>query len=144
MRIGELSERTGVSRRSLRYYEEQGLLVSTRSPSGQRLYAEDQVQRVRLIQSFFAAGLSSRTIVEMLPCMTTRPTMRAAQDSMAVMRRERERLSATLDTVLAALAALDRLIDENSAYQARLTGESSARQRASTTTISETALTGHS
>lgn len=120
MRIGELSERTGVSRRSLRYYEEQGLLVSARSPSGQRHYAEDQVQRVRLIQSFFAAGLSSRTIVEMLPCMTTRPTMRAAQDSMAVMRRERERLSATLDTVLAALAALDRLIDENSAYQARL------------------------
>ncbi|MCO5973265.1 MerR family transcriptional regulator [Actinoallomurus soli] len=119
MRIGELSERTGVSRRSLRYYEEQGLVVSTRSPSGQRHYAEDQVQRVGLIQSFFAAGLSSRTIVEMLPCMTTRPTMRAAQDSMAVMRRERERLSGTLDTVLAAIAALDRLIDENRAYQAR-------------------------
>ncbi|GAA4062230.1 MerR family transcriptional regulator [Actinomadura miaoliensis] len=127
MRIGELSERTGVSRRSLRYYEEQGLVVSTRSPSGQRLYAEDQVHRVRLIQSFFAAGLSSRTIVEMLPCMTTRPTMRAAQDSMAVMLRERERLSATLDTVLAARAALDKLIDENSTYQAQLAAESSAR-----------------
>ncbi|GAA4609497.1 MerR family transcriptional regulator [Actinoallomurus liliacearum] len=127
MRIGELSERTRVSRRSLRYYEDQGLVVSTRSPSGQRHYAEDQVERVRLIQSFFAAGLSSRTIVEMLPCMTTRPTMRAAQDSMAVMCSERERLSTMLDAILAARAALDRLIDENSTYQARLAGESSAR-----------------
>ncbi|MEV5755094.1 MerR family transcriptional regulator [Actinoallomurus sp. NPDC052308] len=127
MRIGELSERTGVSRRSLRYYEDQGLVVSTRSPSDQRHYDEDQVQRVRLIQSFFAAGLSSRTIVEMLPCMTTRPTMRAAQDSMAVMCRERERLSTVLDTVLTARAALDRLIDENTTYQAQLATESSAR-----------------
>lgn len=31
MRIGELSKRTGVSPRSLRYYEEQGLLTSSRS-----------------------------------------------------------------------------------------------------------------
>jgi DNA-binding transcriptional MerR regulator len=132
MRIGELSERTGVSRRSLRYYEDQGLVVSTRSPSGQRHYAEDQVERVRLIQSFFAAGLSSRTIVEMLPCMTSRPTMRAAQDSMAVMLRERERLSAVLDAVLAARTALDRLIEENRTYQAGLATESASGAYAAT------------
>lgn len=40
MRIGELSKYTGVSPRSLRYYEEQGLLTSSRSDAGQRHYSE--------------------------------------------------------------------------------------------------------
>ncbi|MET8213149.1 MerR family transcriptional regulator [Streptomyces sp. NPDC005373] len=69
MRIGELATRTGVSVRALRYYEEHDLLAAERSPSGQRLYAADAVDRVRLIQQFYAAGLSSRTIVELLPCV---------------------------------------------------------------------------
>ncbi|WP_374225966.1 MerR family DNA-binding transcriptional regulator [Micromonospora sp. C41] len=40
MRIGELSARTGVSARSIRYYEQQGLLAALRTPSGQRVFAE--------------------------------------------------------------------------------------------------------
>ena len=36
MRIGEVAERAGVSTRALRYYEEQGLLESDRTSSGQR------------------------------------------------------------------------------------------------------------
>lgn len=36
MRIGELASRVGVSVRALRYHEEQDLLASARSPSGQR------------------------------------------------------------------------------------------------------------
>ncbi|WP_344013572.1 MerR family DNA-binding transcriptional regulator [Nocardiopsis exhalans] len=43
MRIGELSRRTGASVRLLRYYEEQGLIGSTRSASGQRHFTEDAV-----------------------------------------------------------------------------------------------------
>ncbi len=60
----ELSARTGAGRRSLRYYEEQGLLVSSRSPTGQRHYEDGHVQRVRLIQAFLAAGVPSGTIAE--------------------------------------------------------------------------------
>ncbi len=60
MRIGELSQRTGVSQRSLRYYEEQGLLSSSRSDSGQRHYSDAAVQRVSLIRQLFGAGMSSR------------------------------------------------------------------------------------
>ncbi|MET9077038.1 MerR family transcriptional regulator, partial [Streptomyces sp. NPDC004232] len=62
MRIGELSKRTGVSPRSLRYYEEQGLLTSSRSDAGQRHYSDAAVQRVSLIRQLFDAGMSSRVI----------------------------------------------------------------------------------
>ncbi|MBF6190502.1 MULTISPECIES: MerR family transcriptional regulator [Nocardia] len=69
MRIGELAERTGVSVRSLRYYETKGLLSSQRSSGGQREYAEAAVERVLRIQEMFAAGLHSDTIGELLPCI---------------------------------------------------------------------------
>ncbi|MCF3131145.1 MerR family transcriptional regulator [Streptomyces olivochromogenes] len=71
MRIGELAAKTGVSVRALRYYEEQHLLGSERSTSGQRHYADNAVDRVLLIQQLYAAGLSSRSIVELLPCVVT-------------------------------------------------------------------------
>jgi DNA-binding transcriptional MerR regulator len=70
MRIGDLAEATGASARSLRYYEEQGLLASERSSGGQRHYPESAVERVSLIQSLLGAGLSSATISEVLPCIT--------------------------------------------------------------------------
>lgn len=69
MRIGELANRASVSVRSLRYYEEQQILTADRSPSGQRTYPESAVDRVRLIQQLYAAGLTSKAIVELLPCV---------------------------------------------------------------------------
>ncbi|WP_172382048.1 MerR family transcriptional regulator [Streptomyces sp. MNP-20] len=71
MRIGELATRTGVSVRSLRYYEEQGLLSAQRSPSGQRHYGARAVDRVQLIQQLYGAGLPSKSIREVLPCAAT-------------------------------------------------------------------------
>ncbi|AEM80610.1 MerR family transcriptional regulator [Streptomyces violaceusniger] len=117
MRIGELSARTGASRRSLRYYEQQGLLVSTRSPSGQRCYGDDHVQRVALIQTFLAAGMSSRTILQMVPCMTE-PNMDRAQQALTVMNQERTRLSSTIDSLTTARETLERLIDVNLTFLA--------------------------
>jgi DNA-binding transcriptional MerR regulator len=71
MRIGELAKRTGVSVRALRYYEEQRLLAPERSESGQRHYPDEAVDRVQLIQHLYAAGISSASILEMLPCVVT-------------------------------------------------------------------------
>jgi len=70
MRIGDLSAATGASARSLRYYEEQGLLASTRTAGGQRVYPATAADRVRLIQSLLAAGLNSATILDVLPCIS--------------------------------------------------------------------------
>jgi DNA-binding transcriptional MerR regulator len=69
MRIGELARRTGVSERSLRYYEEQRLLTAERTPGGHRDYTEGAVDRVIRIQELYAAGLCSSKIAQLLPCM---------------------------------------------------------------------------
>jgi DNA-binding transcriptional MerR regulator len=71
MRIGELATASGVSVRALRYYEEQELLQSERTTGGQRTYAETAVDRVRLIQQLYAAGLSSKAILALMPCVYT-------------------------------------------------------------------------
>jgi DNA-binding transcriptional MerR regulator len=78
MKIGELAHLTGVSVRSLRYYEEQQLLLAGRTTGGQRTYTDDAVERVELIQLLFAAGVPSATVVQLLPCIysgTTTPAM---------------------------------------------------------------------
>ncbi|WP_079194762.1 MerR family transcriptional regulator [Streptomyces sp. CB02400] len=127
MRIGELSARTGASRRSLRYYEQQGLLVSARSPSGQRCYDDDHVRRVALIQTFLAAGMSSRTIAQLVPCMA-QPDADRARQALAVMDRERIRLSSAIDSLAAAREALDHLIGANRDFLADAAGDSTSEQ----------------
>ncbi|WP_321163624.1 MerR family transcriptional regulator [Microbacterium sp. Root180] len=69
VRIGELAERSGVTERSLRYYEQQGLLAPLRSPAGQRLYTPADVDAVIQIQELFAAGFCSSGIRELLPSL---------------------------------------------------------------------------
>ncbi len=51
LQIGEVAERTGVTQRTLRFYEEKGLLPPpTRMDGGFRLYCEDDVRRVKHIR----------------------------------------------------------------------------------------------
>ncbi|MFG2651860.1 MerR family transcriptional regulator [Streptomyces sp. NPDC048436] len=69
MRIGELSERTGTSRRLLRYYEEQGLIMAERAANGYREYDERIVDRVVQIKGLLDAGLPTRIIKQILPCL---------------------------------------------------------------------------
>ncbi|MCX4709881.1 MerR family transcriptional regulator [Streptomyces griseus] len=119
MRIGELAAATGVSVRSLRYYEEQRLLTSTRSPSGQRHYTDAEVGRVHFIQRLYAAGLSSRTVKELLPCVDA-PSEESSDAAMERMEQERERLSAHIDDLLSTRDALDTLMATNRAHRRTL------------------------
>jgi DNA-binding transcriptional MerR regulator len=68
--IGELAQRTGVSQRSLRYYEQQGLLSAERDVHGYRCYGPDSVRTVVRIRALLAVGLSTDVIREVLPCVT--------------------------------------------------------------------------
>lgn len=69
MRIGELAARTGVSVRSLRYYEKQGLFEPERTSAGHRVYTSDHESLVLQIQELFSAGFCSSVIQELLPAL---------------------------------------------------------------------------
>ncbi|MER7564821.1 MerR family transcriptional regulator [Streptomyces sp. NPDC097941] len=119
MRIGELSARAGVSVRALRYYEEQGLLTSARSASGQRHYTEAAVERVVFLQRMYAAGLSSRTITELLPCVES-PSAETSDAALERMAEERDRLSEHIEDLIHTRNALDGLMAVNRAHRETL------------------------
>ncbi len=65
-RIGELAQRSGRTERTIRYYEELGLLDSVkRLEGGQRLYTDDDVRRLRFVQKLKMLGLSLQEMLEL-------------------------------------------------------------------------------
>jgi DNA-binding transcriptional MerR regulator len=119
MRIGELAARTGVSVRALRYYEQQNLLGAERSSSSHRRYPESAVDRVRLIQQLYQAGLASRTIVELLPGVVGD---RATPALIAQLTAEREQIDQRVTDLLRTRDRLDTVI--TNATGSMLTGVS--------------------
>lgn len=107
MRIGELATRTGVSVRALRYYEEQALLIPGRSGGGQRHYFDSAVDRVQLIQTLYAAGLPSRTILDLLPCVDAKVN---TPESRAMLNTERDRIDRQIAQLVQARDRLDAVI----------------------------------
>jgi len=118
MRIGELADRTGASVRSLRYYEEQRLLFSTRSASGQRHYDETSVERVRYLRRLYAAGLSSSTIYQLLPC-TDAPSAATSDAAFELLAQERAKLDAHITELLATRDTLDLYMANNRDHRRR-------------------------
>ena len=67
MRIGQLAAQTGYSVRTIRFYEQSGLLLApSRTPAGYRSYDQDAVSRLRFVRSAQALGLSLAEIAEVL------------------------------------------------------------------------------
>ncbi|MER7460603.1 MerR family transcriptional regulator [Micromonospora sp. NPDC126480] len=110
MRIGELAARTGASVRSIRYYEKQNLLGATRSHGGQRIFDEEAVERVALIRRLLDAGLTSRTMAELLPCITDA----AVRTPYLALRlhEERQRILDQIERLGRTVAALDAVIGD--------------------------------
>lgn len=64
--IGEVCRRMGLSARTVRYYEELGLLPGVRRRSGgRRVYSEHEVERLRFIARLKKLGLSLAEIGEL-------------------------------------------------------------------------------
>ncbi len=64
--IAEVGERTGLSARTLRYYEEVGLLPGVRRrQGGRRVYGPDELERLRFIRRLKQLGLSLAEIREL-------------------------------------------------------------------------------
>lgn len=108
MRIGEVAEQAGVSVRALRYYEEQQLLPANRTYGGQRQYLDDAVDRVRLIQQLYAAGLSSKLVREILPrCLNEAAVPEGFTERLV---QERERIDRQITDLTDVRGRLDDLI----------------------------------
>ncbi|MED0961717.1 MULTISPECIES: MerR family transcriptional regulator [Bacillus] len=73
MRIGELSKETGVSERSLRHYEEKGLLPSNRLENGYRDFDKSAIEKVAIIQMYLQLGLNLEETARMLRCLEIEP-----------------------------------------------------------------------
>ncbi len=66
MRIGRLARRTGVSIKTLRFYDSQGFLITAgRSAANYRLFPEDAISCVNHIRTLKAAGLTIRDLREL-------------------------------------------------------------------------------
>jgi DNA-binding transcriptional MerR regulator len=105
----EMVARTGVSERLLRYYEDQGLVRPERLPSGYREYAEDDVELVGRIRTLLAAGLSTATIAQVLPCVTEKlePTCPVLIDQL---QQERDRITASITALQVSRQILDTVL----------------------------------
>ncbi|RKS78730.1 DNA-binding transcriptional MerR regulator [Actinomadura pelletieri DSM 43383] len=110
MRIGDVADKTGVSRRLLRYYEEQGLLRPTRLPNGYRQYSEADVVAVRHIRALLAAGLPTSVIAQLLHCVHDdgeQLVPSACPGMISHLRRERDRIADAVAQLQASQQALD-------------------------------------
>jgi len=100
MQIGQLAQRTGVSRRLLRYYEEQGLIKPSRALNGYREYGEAHVDVVLQITGLLDAGLPTRIIEQLLPCLEQPQTIYVPDvtpEMIDTLRREQARLSERIE-----------------------------------------------
>ena len=102
-RIGEVAERVGVTTRTIRYWEELGLLgAAARSKGEQRLYAEADVERLEeLIRLRDLLGLSLDELVELAEAQEARAALRDQWEASAS-DQERARI------VTAAIAVIER------------------------------------
>jgi DNA-binding transcriptional MerR regulator len=101
-RIGEVAERTGLTRRTLRHYDELGLLVpSARSWGDYRLYDGADLLRLLQIQNLKALGLSLAEVAEALadPSLDAAATLRGHLDHLEEQIASEQRLATRLRTL---------------------------------------------
>jgi MerR family transcriptional regulator, copper efflux regulator len=104
MQIGEVAERTGLSLRTMRHYEEVGLVIpSARSKGGFRLYTEADVERLMVIRRMKPLDFSLEEMRDLLEITDRLQDADAGGEERA---RLRERLDAYRERADARVEAL--------------------------------------
>lgn len=116
--VGQLAELAGVSTRTLRYYEEEGLLRPSRSANGYRVYTARDAKRLASILSMRACGLSVATIHRLLASAggDLRHVLHA---HLLTLSAQRDSLDEAIDRTKAAIASLERIeqMNESDAFE---------------------------
>ncbi|MFD1954407.1 MerR family transcriptional regulator [Paenibacillus thailandensis] len=103
--IGQVSELTGLSIHTLRYYEKEGLLPSiSRNGSGMRRYAEKDLEALEFIGCLRATGMTISDIKRFVHHT-------AIDQRLAVLEKQKETVMAKMDELLAYQNMIDRKID---------------------------------
>ena len=98
MLIGELAERAGTSTRTLRYYEQHGLVEPERDANGYRRYDEAELRVVHEIRALLAVGFGLDDIRPFVACLRAGNTAgHVCPDSVAVLRRKLAEVETYLD-----------------------------------------------
>lgn len=121
MQIGDVAERTGLSLRTIRHYEEVGLLPEARRSSGGfRLYGEEAVARLLLIKRMKPLDF---TLEEMRDLIDLRDRLAAPRLSAATRATLTERLATYQSLVEHQLAVLRERVDSAQAFADQLRDE---------------------
>ncbi len=116
--IGELSRMVNLSQRTIRYYEEIGLLQSIRRiEHGKRVYTDDDVRRLKFINKLKVLGLSLAEMVALEKIYRSQRNNREIIPKLIAILAER---AAQIDDRVNQLAALKNEIRD---YQVRLRGK---------------------
>lgn len=103
---------SGVSARSLRHYEDEGLIVPGRCGNGFRDYCQSTVDRVLVIRSLLESGLPVRLIRAALPRIADEPDVGTGAEFLQEVRSYRDRLAARIAVLSDRQAALDAYLRE--------------------------------
>ena len=110
MRIGEVAERAGVTTKTIRYYEQIGLLPDApRTESGYRTYGADTVDRIGFIRDAQATGLSLTEIESILELKAH--GQQSCEHTRSLLRRHIDEIDAQLSRLAAARRTLVDLAD---------------------------------
>ena len=110
LQIGEVAERTGVTQRTLRFYEEKGLLPPpSRLEGGFRLYSEADVQRVERIKRLQTLlGFSLAEIKEMVEGDEVKQQLRAEYRRDAQVAERRAKIARAIEVTERQVAMVDQ------------------------------------
>ncbi|MGB6896722.1 MAG: MerR family transcriptional regulator, partial [Dehalococcoidia bacterium] len=113
LQIGEVAERTGVTQRTLRFYEEKGLLKPpTRMEGGFRLYSEADVQRVERIKRLQTLlGFSLAEIKEMVEAEEVKMQLRAKYRPEAALTEKKAQVERAIEVTERQQALLCQKVD---------------------------------
>ena len=110
MRISEVSEQSGISSDTLRYYERIGLIPPVnRNESGIRDYNEIDVKRVEFIKCMRSAGLSIETLIEYYGLVQQGD--HTIEDRKEILKEQRDRLLARMEEIQKTLDLVDHKIE---------------------------------
>ncbi|MGI8926388.1 MAG: MerR family transcriptional regulator [Tepidiformaceae bacterium] len=122
LQIGEAAERARLTQRTLRYYEEKGLLQPpTRMDGGFRLYSPEDMERVERIKELKdLLGFSLADIKGMVEAEDVKAQVRAEWRSDADAAEKAARINRAREATLQQLALLDAKVERMSAMRTHL------------------------